>query len=47
VIENEMRQLSEPHRPKSLDSPLDLKLKTEPSANCARYDAALRGACHA
>ena len=47
LIQNEMRKLSEPHRPKALDSALDLKLTAEPHPNCGRYDAMLEETCHA
>ena len=47
LIQNNMRQLSEPHRPKALSSSLDLKLKCEPRPDCGRYDTMLGGACHA
>ena len=47
VIQNEMRKLSEPDRPKALPGVLDITLKTAPLPDCARYDPMLKGACHA
>ena len=42
---NELRRLMAPHRPDALDLPQTLQLRTEPMADCARYDA-LRGGSH-
>ncbi len=46
VIQNEMRRLNEPNRPKALDSSHDLTLATEPQADYRRYDAMLGESCH-
>ncbi len=38
IIQNEMRRLTEPNRPKELSTSHLLQLKTEPQANTQRYD---------
>jgi hypothetical protein len=42
VVMNELRRLTAPSRPDALDLPDRLQLRTEPVADCARYDV-LRG----
>jgi hypothetical protein len=43
LIQNEMRRLTEPDRPKELTASQHLQLKTEPQANMQRYDHLLGG----
>ncbi len=38
VVQNEIRRLAEPVRPKTVNTCADLKLANEPQANCQRYD---------
>ena len=38
VVQNEVRRLIEPVRPKTLNSCDNLKLTDEPQADCQRYD---------
>ena len=45
VVMNELRRLTAPSRPDSLDLPDRLQLQAEPLADCARYDQ-LRGGAH-
>jgi len=45
VVMNELRRLTAPTRPESLNLPDRLQLRAEPLADCARYDM-LRGGAH-